>query len=199
MYESLSLSELEEYINTFLNALQNYILAGRSEFMINLVSISLLHFLHNLPHEYKTLNFLIYLDPTMPEINRTRERLANYGFKPICKDWYDIPILVPRMTPVDDLGTTHGSYLRERTLSLGEIKTIKFETWARDKITNNIFTITINYQGIGLFASIDTRIFLFPRLIDRIYLSAELPSYLDKDQAAFVNRFYSETIKLTSS
>lgn len=81
--------------------------------------------------------------------------------------------------------------MRENFFARGEIKTIDQDI-GYDPETGDDHAILINPASIGAMSMDQSfgRYWMFPRQIEGVKLSTELPSYLRPEQVEFVGSFY---------
>lgn len=150
--------------------------------------------LYKLPDQFRSLQLRIRLDTSDGRIEEYKEWLGSLGLSPLDGEGmvYDLQILTPRKTPMEGVTTTHGSRVRKRYFSVGQIGTV-IEDSGYDPETNDNTTFLVNPTNIGILSVDDSfgKYWLFPRQIEHITLSTDLPSYLRPEQKALVDQLYS--------
>jgi hypothetical protein len=144
-------------------------------------------FLRSLPLAYKSLRLTLILsrkDTKQQNLDQFKGCLDIIPKSSICS----LLILVPRRPPTDDIKAAHGSPVRERFFSIGEINNIRFEQVAGTKY------LIINPASIGTF-SMDRSFGVYPltpKEIQKIEVVKDLPKYLKPEQRNWVNGFYDQ-------
>lgn len=187
----------EENVNNLLKTAQDSVRNKGTQERSSAIG-AFLSSLYALPSQFRSLKLRIRLDARDERIERYKKNLGNLGLTPLNEEGmvYDLQVLTPRMPTMKGITAPHGSSVRERVLSVGSIETIKVAD-GYDPETKDDNVLLVNPTSLGFF-SLDQmfgKYWLFPRQIEDIKLSTDLPPYLDPSQTEFVDQFY-DAVKL---
>lgn len=189
----LEQEQLEFSVNEALRRLQEKVRTGtrpeRRE-----VATAFLDSLYTLPDQFRSLQLRIRLDTRDERIKKYKGWLGSLGLSPLDEEGmvYDLHILTPRKTPMEEVTAIHGSQVRERSFSVGEIGTIGEDFGYDPETEDDTTTFLVNPANLGTSSNDKSfgKYWLFPRQIEHITISTDLPSYLRPEQKAFVDQFY---------